>query len=146
MAQNEEDRKLAAAAIKGKISDVEKFIGENLEMPRYFGGEEVLQVLSLKAVDVENVRTPISQKAGEPSGVSADVSVEITMLAKPSIFSVLEPPRRLKLGDPLEPETVSVNFPRPRETIRKATVAVEFRAFVEKEAYKSIEPISLQLK
>jgi PIN domain len=148
LAQNEEDRKRASTAIKNEISDIERFIGENLEMPQYFGGEEVLQVLSIKVVGVEGVRTPITKKEGEPSAISANVSIEIKMLAKPSIFSFLPPARNLKLGDPLELENVSpfLSVPQPRETTSKATVALEFRAVVEGGNYKSIEPISLQLK
>jgi len=73
-AQHDEDRKQATTAIKSRIPEITRFIGENLEMPHYFGGEEVLEIIDIKVVGVDDVRTPITQTPGEPSAVSAQVS------------------------------------------------------------------------
>jgi citrate lyase gamma subunit len=143
-AQHDEDRKRATAAIKSRIPDIERFIRENLEMPHYFRGDEVLQIINIKVVGIDDALTPITQTDGEPSAVSAQVSIEVTMILKPGLFSNWMPSPSLKLGKSLELPTY---FPerQPRESIQQATVAMEFRAIVENGNYRSIEPVSLRL-
>lgn len=153
----EADRKHALNAVAQSTEVVRRFITESLEYPKDFLGGEILSVAKIDILAILNVRTPppSERKEGEPILFATDIKIGLhsTVRENPFVEILSRSRATIKVGG--EPSLDQVFGPDPlaeglrglpRDVVLDRTVEVEFRARMDGDKYRDLEPVSAKLK
>jgi len=146
-----DDEKLAEEAVNRELSQIQKFLDANLEVPARlgFGTRRILKIHQIEIVGVIRVETPSPSHrvAGEPVTITAHLGINVHATVRvpgPSALSTEklkkgEPPSSTKLVDRISSLYIE------RDEILRRTVTVELEAMKEGQEYRDLKPRSVSL-
>lgn len=149
----DKDRQRAEDALTEKLSDIQKFVAENLEISERdlgFGGR-ILAVRNVEVQRVRNVQTPflLDRKENEPVRISFEIELAATLEVEQ--FYIPQMPSRLKAGQEApRPEMKSVgeifSGPTHEEKVFPWIAEAEATVSPDDKNYRNIQLLSVRSK
>ncbi|OGX35656.1 MAG: hypothetical protein A3C36_00360 [Omnitrophica WOR_2 bacterium RIFCSPHIGHO2_02_FULL_52_10] len=149
----DQDRKRAEEALTNRLSEIQKFLAENLEISERdlgFGGR-ILAVRNLEVQRVRNVQTPfpLERKENEPVKISFEIELAATLEVER--FYIPQTPSRLKVGQEtprLEIKDFGEIFAGPIQEEQVVPWLAEVEALVspDDKEYRNIQLLSARSK
>ena len=149
----DQDRKRTEDALTQRLSDIQKFLSENLEISENalgFGGS-ILAVRNVEVQRVRNVQTPflLDRKENEPVRISFEI--ELTVALEVARSYIPQTPSRLKVGQEApRPEMRSLReilaVPMQEERVLPWLAEAEAAAAPDDKDYRNIQLLSVRSK
>lgn len=149
----DQDRKRTEDALTQRLSDIQKFLSENLEISENalgFGGS-ILAVRNVEVQRVRNVQTPflLDRKENEPVRISFEIELAVALEVARSYIP--QTPSRLKVGQEApRPEMRSLGeilaVPMQEERVLPWLAEAEAAAAPDDKDYRNIQLLSVRSK